>query len=135
MTRPSNQKKEKEGKSANANAGAAKDISAMDEIDSLFCEKKKQDRDIKKEQSKKRSRYKNNDANNPSLSMSSKRNKQLDRKDNNEWVDDGLGGKYNTEGYTGRVEDGIKIFKAHILNKKQSGQTQLCPFECDCCFI
>jgi hypothetical protein len=54
---------------------------------------------------------------------------------NNAWVDDGLGGKYNDEGYTGRVEDGLKIFKAHVLSKPNAGQTPDCPFDCDCCYI
>lgn len=52
-----------------------------------------------------------------------------------EWVDDGLGGIYNSEGFTGRVEDGVKIFKAHVLSKPNAGKTNLCPFDCDCCFI
>lgn len=52
-----------------------------------------------------------------------------------EWVDDGLGGVYNTEGFTGRVEEGVKVFKAHVLNKPNSGQSAQCPFDCDCCFI
>lgn len=52
-----------------------------------------------------------------------------------EWVDDGLGGKYNSEGFTGRVEDGVKVFKAHILRKPNAGQTDQCPFDCDCCYI
>jgi Eukaryotic protein of unknown function (DUF1764) len=52
-----------------------------------------------------------------------------------EWVDDGLGGKYNGEGFTGRIEDGVKIFKAHVLRKKNAGQTDRCPFDCDCCYI
>ena len=51
------------------------------------------------------------------------------------WVDDGLGGKFNAEGFTGRVEDGVKIFKAHVLSKPNAGQTPLCPFDCDCCYI
>jgi hypothetical protein len=53
------------------------------------------------------------------------------------WVDDGLGGKYNSEGYTGRVsEDGMKIFKAHVLAKHHNaGQTKDCPFDCTCCYI
>lgn len=53
----------------------------------------------------------------------------------NKWVDDGLGGVYNNEGYTGRVEDGVRVFKAHLLRKPQSGGTPECPFDCDCCFI
>ena len=52
-----------------------------------------------------------------------------------EWVDDGLGGVYNSEGFTGRVEDGVKIFKAHILSKEGAGETPDCPFDCKCCFI
>ena len=51
------------------------------------------------------------------------------------WVDDGLGGKYNTEGYTGRVVDGVKVFKAHILSKPGAGSTKQCPFDCDCCYM
>jgi hypothetical protein len=51
------------------------------------------------------------------------------------WEDDGLGGKYNNEGYTGRVEDGVKVFKAHILRKPNAGQSADCPFDCKCCFI
>jgi hypothetical protein len=51
------------------------------------------------------------------------------------WTDDGLGGQYNEEGFTGRVEEGMKIFKAHLLNKPDFGKTRDCPFDCDCCFI
>lgn len=53
-----------------------------------------------------------------------------------EWTDDGLGGRFNREGFTGRVDkDGIKIFKAHVLNGPDAGTTKKCPFDCDCCFI
>lgn len=52
-----------------------------------------------------------------------------------EWVDDGLGGKFNQEGFTGRIEDGVKIFKAHVLNQPKAGTTKDCPFDCSCCFI
>lgn len=52
-----------------------------------------------------------------------------------QWVDDGLGGRFNNEGYTGRVEDGVKVFKAHVLNRPTAGTTKDCPFDCDCCFI
>lgn len=51
------------------------------------------------------------------------------------WIDDGLGGKFNHEGYTGRVEDGVKVFKAHVLNRPAAGSTKDCPFDCQCCFI
>ena len=52
-----------------------------------------------------------------------------------EWVDDGLGGRFNAEGFTGRVEDGVKVFKAHVLSKPNAGTTAQCPFDCDCCYI
>jgi hypothetical protein len=61
----------------------------------------------------------------------------LERLQSGEWVDDGLGGKFNSEGFTGRRDDqsGYKVYKAHLLNKKGFGTTSLCPFDCDCCFI
>lgn len=52
-----------------------------------------------------------------------------------QWVDDGLGGKYDDEGFTGRREDGIKVFKAHVMQKPNAGRTEKCPFDCDCCFV
>jgi Eukaryotic protein of unknown function (DUF1764) len=54
---------------------------------------------------------------------------------NNEWADDGRGGKLNREGFTGRFEGGVKVFKAHLLNAPNFGQSKNCPFDCDCCFI
>lgn len=60
----------------------------------------------------------------------------IDTLDPNEWRDDGLGGVFDREGFTGRKsQEGFKIFKKHLLNKKNSGNTPLCPFDCDCCFI
>mmetsp|Transcript_3410 Transcript_3410/g.3861 ORF Transcript_3410/g.3861 Transcript_3410/m.3861 type:complete len:174 (+) Transcript_3410:50-571(+) len=122
--------------------GGSGGASAIDEIDSLFSDKKKLCQQTKKDEAaikaskKAKYKYKTIDGGSLSLSSSSKRNHSNDRNsDEREWVNDGLGGKYNKEGYTGRVEDGIKIFKAHILNKPQSGQTKLCPFDCDCCLI
>lgn len=114
------------------NASASARTSAIDEFDALFSDKKKQDKQDKEEEvaeeaaikAAKKARRKNDD---PSSSTTSFRGE--------DWVDDGLGGKFNKEGYTGRVEDGIKIFKHHILNKPKSGQSKDCPFDCDCCFI
>lgn len=66
------------------------------------------------------------------------RKKKADQKpnrDEDQWIDDGLGGVYNSEGYTGRIQDGVKIFKAHVLRNPNSGNTPQCPFDCDCCFI
>ena len=53
-----------------------------------------------------------------------------------EWVNDGLGGIFDSEGYTGRKQEGTgKIYKAHLFNKKGFGTTPDCPFDCDCCYI
>ena len=52
-----------------------------------------------------------------------------------EWIDDGLGGRFNKEGYTGRTEGGVKIFKAHLFNQSDFGNTPDCPFDCKCCYI
>jgi len=56
------------------------------------------------------------------------------------WINDGLGGKYDPQGFTGRKTkgDNLRIFKLHVLkaqNKACSGKTASCPFDCDCCFI
>ncbi|KAG8457671.1 hypothetical protein KFE25_001457 [Diacronema lutheri] len=55
------------------------------------------------------------------------------------WVDDGLGGVHDGEGWTGRrTEEGMRIFKTRLLQptkKKVSGGTPLCPFDCDCCYV
>ena len=54
----------------------------------------------------------------------------------NVWVDDGLGGKFNNDGWTGRRDEGgLKIFKAHLFNNKDFGNTRDCPFDCSCCYI
>lgn len=60
-------------------------------------------------------------------------NNESERKD--KWASDGLGGIFNGEGYTGRKDDGHRIFKAHLMNREGSGQSADCPFDCDCCFI
>ncbi|GAB5365431.1 hypothetical protein AAMO2058_001057400 [Amorphochlora amoebiformis] len=62
-------------------------------------------------------------------------------KKSDEWLDDGLGGRYDKEGFTGRNtldDDRFRIFKIDELkkqNKPNSGKTPLCPFDCECCFI
>mmetsp|Transcript_10826 Transcript_10826/g.23937 ORF Transcript_10826/g.23937 Transcript_10826/m.23937 type:complete len:183 (-) Transcript_10826:78-626(-) len=53
----------------------------------------------------------------------------------NKWASDGLGGVFNGEGFTGRQDDGHRVFKAHLMNKKGFGESPDCPFDCDCCFI
>ena len=55
---------------------------------------------------------------------------------NGQWANDGLGGIFDSEGYTGRkVEGSMKVYKAHLFNKKGFGTTKDCPFDCDCCYI
>eukprot|EP00958_Prasinococcus_capsulatus_P015745 scaffold1687_cov405-Prasinococcus_capsulatus_cf.AAC.25 len=45
-------------------------------------------------------------------------------------------GIYNEEGWTGRkTNDGMRIFKTHVLNARAGGLTKKCPFDCNCCFI
>merc|ERR1711907_485466 len=107
-----NQNSTSSNKIKNKDVGSA---GGIDEIDSLFSEKRKHDRQAKKKEedakAAKKARYKSNKDNGGGSSTSFHRKHIIER--NDEWVDDGLGGKYNKEGYTGRVEDGIKIFKAH----------------------
>lgn len=95
-----------------------------DEIESLFSEKKKQKQEAAKKPPKKH--------HSKSVAAAA-RPKQTGSKD--DWVDDGLGGVHNAEGYTGRVEDGVKIFKAHVLKQPNAGYTESCPFDCKCCYI
>lgn len=54
-----------------------------------------------------------------------------------QWKDDGRGGVFDGEGFTGRKDtgSGFKIYKAHLMNKKGFGQSKDCPFDCDCCYI
>jgi Eukaryotic protein of unknown function (DUF1764) len=117
-----------EGTSKTA-SGAKKDSSSgqvkkegWNEIESLFADKKKVKRELKEEATVKAKKQR--------VHIDKSRND-----DNGAWKDDGLGGVYNAEGFTGRVEDGVKVFKAHLLNKPNAGQTPQCPFDCDCCFI
>ena len=116
-----------------------------DEIADLF-DKKKHDQeqvkvaaqqravqDDKERQRRRRQKRNNNDQERKADEFSRQASYKSANKET--WVDDGLGGKFNAEGFTGRVEDGVKIFKAHVLSKPNAGQTPLCPFDCDCCYI
>jgi len=101
-----------------------------DEIESLFSngkKKKKATAQAREEACKKVQQEKPARKSKPHPIMSAGRE--------GEWVDDGLGGVYNAEGFTGRVEDGVKVFKAHILRKQGAGYSPDCPFDCKCCFI
>ncbi|VEU36105.1 unnamed protein product [Pseudo-nitzschia multistriata] len=131
-------KKRKSHSGDSADSNKSKSGGGIDEFDKLFSDKKKQDQQTKKEDAKKeasriaakKARYKNGGS-----ASSSLKGKHISELGSKEWVDDGLGGKYNKEGYTGRVEDGVKVFKRHLLNKPTAGTTKDCPFDCDCCFI
>lgn len=135
MTSPSNPKEIK-GKSGESESSTKK--RGWDEIESIFDEKKKE----LKQCSCSKSKTQSVPVSHRKKSNVSKGNDGIVPKNRSEyhgnlgeWVDDGLGGKYNAEGFTGRVEDGMKIFKAHVLSKPNAGQTSACPFDCDCCYI
>ena len=100
-----------------------------DDIEKLFDDKKEQ----KKANEKEAERQKKRKAAKKAKAASSGATNTA--KTPTDWVDDGLGGVYNSEGFTGRVEDGMRIFKAHVLRKENSGNTPQCPFDCDCCYI
>jgi hypothetical protein len=131
---------DKKGKSDESGSIAKK--RGWDEIESIFNEKKKEVKERgdaqRKEASVPKSRHKNDDADcsesNGGVRIP-KRNHAMNNGNSADWIDDGLGGRYNSEGYTGRIEDGMKIFKAHVLSKPNAGQTPACPFDCDCCYI
>jgi hypothetical protein len=105
----------------------------LNEIDTIFDDKKQHKKqrhqhEEKQERQKKRKRQAQQEQSNNS------RQDLLKLKDK-EWKDDGLGGKYNNEGFTGRREDGVKVYKAHLLNERDFGNTPDCPFDCSCCYI
>lgn len=121
--------------------------SFMDDIDDLFASKKERVKEEKQSQQEderremeKRKFFKNNNNSSSALMQNAKKIALAgDRSDcalkKNEWVDDGRGGVFDAEGFTGRKEDGVKVFKAHLFNKKGFGTTKDCPFDCDCCFV
>jgi hypothetical protein len=115
-----------------ASSGAIKRGSGLNEIDSIFSEKKKriieQDAEIEREKKQKRKMG-------PSRRKGTQSLVEGTGGSSSEWVDDGLGGKFNAEGFTGRVSEGVKVFKAHVLNKPNSGKSKDCPFDCDCCYM
>ena len=135
-------------KNSNSNKGNKK--RGWDDIESIFDQKKKQQRQQKtdaaseqqQQQQQQRRLTKRETPRQASSSHAGAHNNNNSHSNNNhatkEWVDDGLGGIYNQEGYTGRVsQDGMKIYKAHVISKniQHAGQTKDCPFDCQCCFI
>ena len=129
-----------------------KKSSGLDDIDALFATKKEKDIEKKqveerneKRRKEQRKLFKRNQESSSSagicISTATKKPLTYDREDikglkKNEWVNDGLGGVFDAEGFTGRKEEGSgKIYKAHLMNKKGFGSTPACPFDCDCCYI
>ena len=120
------------GKPSSATKDETKKGGGLDEIDSLFADKKKQQKDSAEQAKKQKEEAKQR---RKASSQNSKPTPNTTAMNKGQWVDDGLGGKYNSEGYTGRVEDGVKVFKTHLLQSSASGSTAECPFDCNCCFI
>lgn len=121
---------EKDEKASSVKTPDAKK-SGSDVIDSIFSSKRKKEKEpiVNKPKKIKRVPEAKQQSNQSVLEAA------FSKPGGNEWVDDGLGGRFNPEGFTGRVEDGVKIFKAHVLNRPKAGSTKDCPFDCDCCFI
>jgi Eukaryotic protein of unknown function (DUF1764) len=108
------------------NNNAAREAGGLDEIESLFADKKKKQKEQQQQDAETRKGKKRASVPPPRRQQSTS---------SADWVEDGLGGKFNAEGFTGRVEDGMKIFKTHLLQSKKSGTTPECPFDCSCCYI
>lgn len=116
----------------------------LDEIDLLFAlkkdkdvEQKKREQEDEKKKEEKMIFFKKNSKSTVSAKSTKMSNDRSDieRLQHGEWVQDGLGGVFDSDGFTGRREDGLKVYKAHLFNKKGFGTTPDCPFDCDCCFI
>jgi hypothetical protein len=110
----------------------AKTDDGLNEIDALFDDKKQHKK--QRQQEEKQERQKKRKLQAQQEQSNNSRQDLLKLKDK-EWKDDGLGGKYNNEGFTGRREDGVKVYKAHLLNERDFGNTPDCPFDCSCCYI
>ena len=141
-------KEEEPNQKEESNTKEQKKGSGLDDIDDLFATKKQKVSEQKELEAQQEAKYQaqralfeqnSKSSNMRHLNMKTIKMKQ-DRTDvgqlqKGEWANDGLGGVFDKEGFTGRVEDGQKVFKAHLFNKKGFGTTKDCPFDCDCCFI
>ena len=118
------------GSEPSSTALTIQETKGLSDIDALFDSKKKQKQNIKAvaETDAKKLRSA------PTISLKYDRSDTVKLKPR-EWADDGLGGKFNQEGFTGRKEQGVNVYKAHLFNKRDFGKTADCPFDCDCCFI
>lgn len=120
--KPSSKAKGEQGEGKGEKVGEKR---GWDEIESIFDDKKKQKKSEAEAAKKSSKKYKSEGSGKPKA-------KDL----GGDWVDDGLGGVYNSEGFTGRTEDGCRIFKAHVIqHRPDAGRTELCPFDCDCCYM
>ena len=136
----SNTKNEKEtNKSIPKKKTEQESKAKLDEIDALFASRKAKK---KANDENKDYEYHSKHSKQPNERSANKKILKGDRSDTNaikrgEWVDDGLGGVFDKDGFTGRREQGsnFKIYKAHLMNRKGFGQSEDCPFDCDCCFI
>lgn len=125
-------KTDKTKSNSSQSGGSGGSGSGWNEIDSLFSEKKKKQQDAKDEDAAAAVAAKKKKSKKPKQSTSSP---SFRGNPNEKWTDDGLGGVYNADGFTGRNEDGVRVFKAHLFNKPEFGSTKDCPFDCNCCFI
>jgi len=141
-------KKPKAIKSDNPDKVKVNKKSGLADIDDLFASKKERVADEKKTQQEeerlddeKRKFFQQNASAGPSTAANAKKMALSGDKTDvaglqqSEWVNDGLGGVFDNEGFTGRKEEGVKVFKAHLFNKKGFGTSKDCPFDCECCFI
>eukprot|EP00978_Attheya_sp_CCMP212_P016319 scaffold42639_cov37-Attheya_sp.AAC.2 len=128
------QKETSTSSSSSGSASCQKGSGGLDAIESLFQTAKQEKKELQQEQEEEEQQQKKK-----TQKSKLKTNVKGDRRDlpsqKGTWVNDGLGGKFDNEGFTGRKESGVKIFKAHTFNKQGFGQTPQCPFDCDCCFI
>lgn len=131
-----NVKSTKQPNKSQMKASGSKGLTELDEIFSTRPKKEETTENNKEEQlNKQHRRAQSQDYSRRKKSKLTYSRLDLDGVKEKEWADDGLGGKFNKEGYTGRVEGGVKVFKAHLFNKKDFGKSADCPFDCNCCFI
>ena len=129
-TKASSPKKPAEVSAKKADKTTAAKKRGWDEIESLFDDSKKKKQAATEEAKKQQ----NNKPKRKSADKPGGNRKAADM--GGDWVDDGLGGVYNSEGYTGRVEEGVRVFKAHVIQQSpDAGNTELCPFDCKCCYM
>ena len=107
-------------------------------IEDLFCKKKEKKQAIKQqEETQAKEKQQRKDKHKEEVMKAKLAGDRSDVKNltDEAWVDDGLGGIFNKDGFTGRKDEGMKIYKAHLMNERNFGNTPDCPFDCKCCYI